>query len=108
MYTRCMVHFRIYFPWKWSILRKNCILQFLRIFECSLDSSYSLWFTSELANFRYTREIFKVDFLENETSNETTLWQNFVLFSHVESVPIHLFYDYSLALYNAENNFFQD
>lgn len=52
--------------------------------------------------------IFEFVFLENEASYETTLWQNFVLFFHVESVPIHLFYDYSLTLYNARNNFFQD
>ena len=32
----------------------------------------------------------------------------FSLIFHVESVPIRLFYDYSLTLYNAENNFFQD
>lgn len=56
---------------------------FSHVVEISVD--HLLSFDPELTKFKYTCEMFNLDFLENEASHDKLLIQIFLLFLHVKS-----------------------
>lgn len=64
------------------------------MFICIQSLVTSQW----LANFTYTEQIFKSDFIGNEVSYENILFYIFDLFFYVESHPCRLLYDCAIVI----------